>query len=77
MSFHALGMLRIYQAGALAFLFIPINLLAYSDIPEGHNDDVSALINLSRNIGGSFGIALMSTLVPAARNSIRAGWQRT
>ncbi len=63
MSFHALRILRLYQAGALAFLFIPINMLAYSDIPEGQNDDVSALINLSRNIGGSFGIALMSTMV--------------
>jgi MFS transporter, DHA2 family, multidrug resistance protein len=38
-------------------------MLAYTGIPEEQNDDVSALVNFSRNIGGSFGIALMSTLV--------------
>jgi MFS transporter, DHA2 family, multidrug resistance protein len=63
MSYWTIVMLRIYQAGALAFLFVPINTLAYLDIPEGQNDDVSGMINLARNIGGSFGIALMTTLV--------------
>ena len=63
MSFSAVVMLRIYQAGALAFLFVPINTLAYIDIPEDRNDDVSSMINLARNVGGSVGIALMTTLV--------------
>ncbi|MGH8013351.1 MAG: DHA2 family efflux MFS transporter permease subunit [Candidatus Binataceae bacterium] len=62
-SFRSLVMLRIYQAGALAFLFVPINTLAYAGIPGDHNDDVSSMINLARNIGGSVGIALTSTLV--------------
>jgi DHA2 family multidrug resistance protein len=62
-SFNAVVMLRIYQAGALAFLFVPINTLAYVDIPEGQNDDVSSMINLARNIGGSVGIAIVSTIV--------------
>ena len=63
MSYSTIVMLRVYQAGALAFLFVPINTLAYLDVPEGKNDDVSGMINLARNIGGSFGIALMTTLV--------------
>jgi len=62
-SFMAVVMLRIYQAGALAFLFVPINTLAYVDIPEGQNDEVSGMINLARNVGGSVGIAMVSTIV--------------
>ncbi|MGH9436234.1 MAG: MFS transporter, partial [Terriglobia bacterium] len=62
-SFRSLVVLRIYQAGTLAFLFVPINTLAYSEIPGERNDDVSSMINLARNIGGSVGIALTSTLV--------------
>lgn len=63
MSYTAVVILRIYQAGALAFLFVPINTIAYLDIPADKNDDVSSMINLARNVGGSTGISLMTTLV--------------
>jgi len=54
---------RIIQAGGLAFLFIPINTAAYAFVPLDKNNQASALINLSRNLGGSVGIAISTTLL--------------
>ncbi len=56
-------MLRVYMAVGVAFLFVPINTMAYTGVAAEHNDDVSAMINLARNIGGSVGIALSSAVV--------------
>ena len=58
---------RIFQASGLAFLFIPISTVAYVGIPREKNNNASAIINLARNLGGSIGIALLTTLF--ARNS--------
>jgi len=52
---------RIYQAMGLALLFIPINTLAYLGLDRSKSSSASALINMSRNLGGSFGIALTIT----------------
>jgi len=52
---------RIYQALGLALLFIPINTLAYLGLDRSKSSSASALINMSRNLGGSFGIALTVT----------------
>jgi len=54
---------RIFQSMGLAFLFIPINTIAYIGLPPGKNNDASAIINMTRNLGGSFGIALTTTLL--------------
>lgn len=52
---------RIYQMIGLPFLFIPINTAAYADLPPGKTNQASALINVARNLGGSFGISLANT----------------
>jgi DHA2 family multidrug resistance protein len=52
---------RIFQAMGLAFLFVPINTASYTGIPPGKTNNVSALMNLARNIGGSMGIAILTT----------------
>ncbi|MGH8288390.1 MAG: MFS transporter [Steroidobacteraceae bacterium] len=62
-SFDWLVLARMMQAAALAFLFIPINTLAFRDVPPGKTDNASALINLARNFGGSIGISVASTLL--------------
>ena len=54
---------RILQASGIAFLFVPINTLAYSYLPKEKNNDASGLVNLARNIGGSVGIAFATTLI--------------
>jgi DHA2 family multidrug resistance protein len=55
-------MARIFQSASLGFLFIPINLAAYLGVPLEKNNDVSATVNLMRNLGGSFGIAIATTI---------------
>ena len=62
-SFRTLMWLRVLQSLALPFLFLPINALAFRDIPPDKTNNASALINLARNFGGSIGIAFASTLL--------------
>jgi DHA2 family multidrug resistance protein len=50
------------QSASLSFLFIPINVAAYLGVQPEKNNDVSAAVNLMRNLGGSFGIAIASTI---------------
>ena len=54
---------RAVQGFGLAFLFIPISQLAYSNLPPGKNNKASSLTNLFRNLGGSVGIAFVTTLL--------------
>jgi DHA2 family multidrug resistance protein len=62
-SFRTLMWLRVLQSLSLPFLFVPINALAFRDIPPEKTNNASALINLARNFGGSIGIAFASTLL--------------
>lgn len=52
---------RCLQAAGVALLIVPITTVAYVGIPEDKSANASALINLSRNVGGSVGIALAQT----------------
>ena len=52
---------RVFQAVGFAFLFIPINTVAFSDLPRTASSNAAAIINLSRNIGGSIGISVVTT----------------
>jgi len=42
---------------------VPINTAAYSRLPPGKNNNASALVSLSRNMGASFGIAFVTTML--------------
>lgn len=53
--------MRILTVAGLPFLFIPISTVAFSEVPKHMNNKASALYSLSRNLGGSFGIALIAT----------------
>jgi len=59
---HAM-MLRVYQSIGLAFLFVPINTVSYAGVKPGQNNQVSGLMNLMRNVGGSVGISLSGAMV--------------
>jgi DHA2 family multidrug resistance protein len=52
----------VYQRLGVAFLFIPINTLAYLDVPPGKNNQISSMINLFRNVGASVGVSIVATL---------------
>ncbi len=62
-DFKTVALLRVYQTMGLAFIFIPSNVLSYVNIPREANNQVSSMINFVRNIGGSIGIALVSTYI--------------
>jgi DHA2 family multidrug resistance protein len=47
----------------LAFLFIPINVMAFHFIPKVKIKNATGIINLARNIGGSVGIANVATML--------------
>ena len=63
LSYVQLVIMRMFQASGLAFLFIPINTIAYVGVKQSENNDVSGLTNLARNIGGSCGTAFMATML--------------
>ena len=45
----------------LGFLFAPINQVAYASVSPHEAQQASGLINLARQLGGSFGIAILGT----------------
>jgi DHA2 family multidrug resistance protein len=47
----------------MAFLFVPINVTAFYYIPKEKLNNATGIINLARNIGGSVGIANVTTMV--------------
>jgi len=63
LSYGQLVIMRMFQASGLAFLFIPINTIAYIGVKQTESNDVSGLTNLARNIGGSCGTAFMATML--------------
>jgi DHA2 family multidrug resistance protein len=62
-DFRAAVLMRMFQASGIAFLFVPINSIVYNGIPPEKNNQVSGIVNLSRNMGGDIGISLVTTLI--------------
>jgi DHA2 family multidrug resistance protein len=54
---------RVIQSMGMAFLFVPLNTMAFSSISKEKANSATGLINLARNIGGSTGIAAVTTLL--------------
>jgi len=65
-DFWTASSLRLFQVMGLAFIFIPSNVLCYAGVPREKNNQVSSMMNFVRNIGGSAGIAIVSTMVTRA-----------
>jgi len=63
MDFKTASMLRAFYSLGLPFLFVPISTMSYVGIPPEKNNNVSGMTNLARNIGGSVGISLVTTLL--------------
>ncbi len=62
-TFGYFATVRVYQMIGLPFLFIPINTVAYDGLPQDKTNQASALMNVSRNLGGSIGISLANVIV--------------
>ena len=53
---------RCLQGFGYAFFFVPLNVLAYSQLKPEQNNRASSLTNFFRNWGGSVGIAFVTTM---------------
>ncbi len=62
-DFKTVAIARMIQAAGMAFLFVPINTAAYAFLPRDKNNAASGLMNLARNIGGSVGISVVTTML--------------
>lgn len=63
MDFATAVELRAMQSVGMAFLFVPIQTISYAGVPPQKNNQVSGIMNLSRNMGADIGIAFVTTLV--------------
>jgi MFS transporter, DHA2 family, multidrug resistance protein len=54
---------QILQGVALSFLFIPLMAASMAGISKEKMGNATSIFNLMRNIGGSFGIAIMTTFL--------------
>jgi DHA2 family multidrug resistance protein len=63
MDFREAVWLRTIQMAGLAFLFVPIQTVSYAGVEPQKFNQVSGIMNLSRNMGGDIGIAFVTTLI--------------
>jgi DHA2 family multidrug resistance protein len=54
---------QILQGVAMSCMFIPLMALSMARIPKEKMGNATSIFNLMRNIGGSFGIAVMTTFL--------------
>jgi len=54
---------RILEVAGLAWLIVPINVMAFGFVPREKSTSGSGLLNLARNFGGSCGISLAAALL--------------
>jgi len=62
-SFTHLASMRAFQTAGLAFMFVPISVIAYSSLPRELNGDAAALYTMFRNVFGSIGISTSTALI--------------
>ncbi|GGF03249.1 MFS transporter [Aliidongia dinghuensis] len=62
-NFGTLAFMRMFQTFGLAFLFVPISTIAFSTIKPELNRDAASLYTMFRNIAGSVGISVATSLV--------------
>jgi DHA2 family multidrug resistance protein len=60
-SFWNVSLSRMLQVLWLPFIFIPLSAVQFTGVPPDKNSDASAIINLMRNLGGSFGVSIATT----------------
>lgn len=60
------------RGAGLGFLFTPINNVAYASLKPSEAQQAAGLINLSRQLGGSFGIAILANYLTTHTDRHRA-----
>src|SRR4051812_7323688 len=62
-GFWTMSLTRMSQVMWMPFLFIPISAVSYVGLPPARSNEASALINLMRNLGGSFGVSFVTNML--------------
>jgi DHA2 family multidrug resistance protein len=63
MTFHNAAVARMIQSVGLPFMFVTITSVAYVGLKPNENNQASALMNVSRNLGGTLGISFAQTML--------------
>ena len=63
MSFQDAAVARMIQSLGLPFMFVTISAVAYVGLKPSENNQASALMNVSRNLGGTLGICMAQTML--------------
>ncbi len=63
MTFTNAAVARMIQSVGLPFMFVPITAVAYVGLKPHENNQASALMNVSRNLGGTLGISFAQTML--------------
>ena len=66
MDYHMIALSGFIQGLGLGLVFVPINLIAFSSLSPQYRTDGTTLMTLFRNLGSSFGISVIVTVL--ARN---------
>jgi MFS transporter, DHA2 family, multidrug resistance protein len=62
-DFWSLALPRLIQGVGMGCIFVPLQMLAFASIPIRHLPNATALFSVVRNIGGSAGVAISTTLL--------------
>jgi MFS transporter, DHA2 family, multidrug resistance protein len=62
-DFPSIALPRFVQGFGLGLFFVPLAASTYVNIPREEMGNASGIFNLLRNLGGSFGVAVSSTLL--------------
>ena len=62
-SFQDIAIARTLQIVWQPFVIVPITSIQFVGIPPAQNGNASAIVNMMRNLGGSFGVSIAATLL--------------
>ena len=62
-DFYSIALPRLIQGIGLGMFFVPLSAAAYVNMPVEKIGNASGVFNLLRNLGGSFGVAVSSTIL--------------
>lgn len=62
-DFRTAVMGRVLQGFGMPFIFVPVTFVAMAYVSKEQMNNASAIFNLLRNLGGSFGVAFVATML--------------
>ena len=62
-DFGTIVLPRVVMSAGFSFVFVPLTILTLSGVRNEEMGNASAIFNLLRNLGGSFGVAIVTTVL--------------